>query len=96
VLRELAAEGYAGIAITSIPLEGSERGYRDAAANYTLAIEYSRDPERRGFFLSALAEIYMKLSDPKQACAAYQQAESVDPVHRSDYVKDGRSIPGCA
>jgi tetratricopeptide (TPR) repeat protein len=96
VLRELAAEGYAGIAITSIPLEGSGRGYRDAATNYALAIEYSRDPERRGFFLSALAEIYIKLGDPKQACAAYHQAQSVDPTHQSDYVKSGRSIPGCS
>jgi tetratricopeptide (TPR) repeat protein len=96
VLRELAAEGYAGIAITSIPLEGSGKGYRDAAADYTLAIESSRDPERRGFFLSALAEIYIKLNDPKQACAAYHQAESLDPIHRPDYVKGWRSIPGCS
>jgi tetratricopeptide (TPR) repeat protein len=96
VLRELAAEGYAGVAITSIPLEGSQKGYRDAATNYALAIEYSRDPERRGFFLSALAETYMKLNDPKQACAAYHQAESVDPVHLPDYVAGTRGIPGCS
>ena len=67
-----------------------------AATNYALAIEYSRDPERRGFFLSALAETYMKLNDPKQACAAYHQAKSVDPAHLPDYAAGRRGIPGCS
>lgn len=95
VLRDLAAEGYAGLALTDIVLEGPKPGYREAAGHYRLAIEYSRDPERRGFFFSALAETYMKLHDPKWACVAYHQAEAADPAHLPDYQKDRRTVPGC-
>jgi tetratricopeptide (TPR) repeat protein len=95
VLRELAAEGYAGLALTDIALEGPDKGYREAASHYRLAIEYSRDPDRRGFFFSALGETYMKLHNPERACAAYHQAELADPAHLPDYRKDRRSVPGC-
>jgi tetratricopeptide (TPR) repeat protein len=96
VLRELAAEGYAGLALTDVPLDGPQPGYREAAGHYRLAIEYSLDLERRGFFFAALAGTYLKLNDPGRACAAYHQAETADPADLRDYQRDARSIPGCS
>jgi len=81
-IQQLAAESYAGLAVTRLPFDGAANptaAYQAAAEAYEQAIRYTADPGRRAVLDGDLAFVQLRLGQTAAACQLYREGISLDP-----------------